>query len=63
MVRSDSYYGVDEVIIQHKQRENYPEGGFGTEINIDMCPDCFTNKLLPWLKSQGCKVEYTEWDC
>jgi hypothetical protein len=33
-------------------------GGGGTEvmINVDICPTCFMDKLLPWLQSQGVEV-------
>ena len=38
-----------KVIIRHREGLNYPEGGSGIEINIDLCPDCVKNKLIPWL--------------
>ena len=59
-------YEVNEtevkVIIRHKSGENYPEGGSGEEYEIDICPDCFVGKLVPWLKSEGAKIESSEWD-
>lgn len=54
-------YSVEEIEISHKDGESYPEGGRGTEYEVDMCPDCFKNKLIPWLESQGCKVKRTDW--
>jgi len=61
-----SYYEVNEVdikvTIKQKDGHNFPEGGYGTEIMVDMCPDCFKNKLTLWLESQGCKTERTDWD-
>lgn len=27
------------------------------KISVDICPDCFQNKLVPWLKSQGVKIK------
>lgn len=51
-----------EVTVRQKDGDNYPEGGWGTDYTVDMCPDCFKNKLIPWLESQGCKAERKEWD-
>jgi len=60
------YYEVNEteisVKIKQKEGHNFPEGGNGTEYEIDLCPDCFKDKLVPWLKSQGAKIEEKEWD-
>ncbi len=52
------------VSIEIKQKEgtNYPEGGSGTKHEIDICPDCFKGKLIPWLKSQGADIQEKEWD-
>lgn len=51
-----------EVTIKHEDGYNYPEGGNGTKYSVDMCPDCFKERLIPWLESQGCKAERKEWD-
>lgn len=60
-----SIYEVNEVevkvTVRKKDGSIYPEGGWGTSYNVDMCPDCFENKLIPWLESQGCKTEREEW--
>jgi hypothetical protein len=61
-----SRYDINEteisVKIKQKEGSNYPEGGNGTEYEIDLCPDCFKDKLVPWLRSQGAAVEEKEWD-
>jgi len=44
-----------------KTGESYPEGGSGTEFEVDICPKCFKEKLVPWLRSQGAKVDGEEW--
>jgi len=51
-----------EVRVRQTEGTNYPEGGWGTEYVIDMCPSCFKNRLIPWLKSEGVKIEEKEWD-
>lgn len=56
-----STYDVAEtevaVTVTHKSGEAYPSGGHSDDIVVDMCPSCFTTKLVPWLQSQGAKVE------
>lgn len=48
-------YGVNEVTVSLREGSSFPEGGSITEIIVDICPDCFTSKLLPWIKAQGGK--------
>jgi len=45
-----------------KEGEQYIEGGYYEEIAIDICPKCFKEKLIPWLKSQGVKIQKREVD-
>ena len=55
-------FDIDEVQISHEHGSVYPEGGF-TETNlIDLCGKCFQEKLMPWLKSQGCEMQQKEND-
>ena len=51
-----------EIEIKTKDGVEYPEGGHGTKIIVDMCPQCFKEKLVPWLKSQGATVDEIDWD-
>lgn len=63
---SGACYEINEtevtVTIKHKKGENYPEGGSGTECEVDLCPNCFKNKLIPWLNSQGANIKEKEWN-
>ena len=36
--------------------------GEGTQINIDLCPNCFKFKLIPWIQSQGGNVHTEAWE-
>ena len=36
--------------------------GDGHKTAIDMCVDCFEEKLLPWLAEFGCKPITEEWE-
>ena len=55
-------FDVAETEVRYKSGESYPEGGSGTEVVVDICPQCFNDKLMPWLREQGVTVEETEWD-
>ena len=59
-------YDINEtritVKITQKEGSAYPEGGSGTKYDIDLCPDCFKDRLIPWLISQGAKIKQEEWD-
>lgn len=61
----DNFYGDFEqkkTNLSYKWGDYFPDGGSGYEIGIDICPDCFMSKLVPWLKSQGVIIEEKEWD-
>lgn len=62
----DSYYDViaDEIEITRSVRASYYDsGGDSLNLNIDMCPKCWTEKFIPWYESQGGRVLKTvsEW--
>lgn len=63
-----STYEVNEVdvsvSVHHNEGTVYPDGdGWGTKINVDMCPDCFRNVLVPFLNEKGANVQIKEWEC
>ena len=58
----DRPFEVNEVEVRHKTGSNYPEGGSGDEVSVDMCGKCFDQKLVPWLRSQGVEPSTREWD-
>lgn len=55
-------YEENEVTIKHRYGSNYPEGGHGKEVEVDMCDKCFKSKLMPWLSSQGVQLIERNWD-
>ncbi len=55
--RSSGWSDIDEVTISRDVGYACDGGKNTEEIFVDMCPACFTTKLLPWLKSQGAKVQ------
>lgn len=50
------------VSINHKSGKSYPECSWGTTYNVDLCPECFQKKLIPWLESQGAEISEKEYD-
>jgi len=48
-------YDVEDVEVSYESGSRYPDGNFTETISYDICPDCFKNKLMPWLESQGAK--------
>ena len=60
-----SIWEINETRIEVKVRQqdgvSYPESGNGTEYIVDMCPNCFKTKLIPWLEAQGCSAKREEW--
>lgn len=60
--KTDNYDATD-IEIMHRTGNNYPEGGSGTKFECDICPECFQNKLVPFLQSIAKHpIDYVEWD-
>jgi hypothetical protein len=52
-----------EVTIQYRKGWSCSDGGSGTEIDLDVCPQCFEEKILPFLKSISVPgIAEKEWD-
>ena len=60
---NSSNFNETKVTIKQKEGTSYPDGGQGTEYIVDMCPVCFKDRLIPWIKSQGGHVEEKDWCC
>ncbi len=50
------------VTVKCETGERYPSGGQSTAYAVDLCPNCFKDKLVPWLQGQGAKVDPVELD-
>jgi hypothetical protein len=57
-----SSYEINETKIQYRQGVSFPEYTNGTKICVDICPDCFMNKLIPWFTNQGVHIEEEDWE-
>jgi hypothetical protein len=60
---SSRQYEVTQPEVTLRVGDNYPEGGNTKETILDICPDCFEKKLIPWFKSQGGtpRIEEHDW--
>lgn len=60
---ADGSYDATDSEVKLRTGSSYPEGGSGTELQADICPDCFKTKLVPWIESFGhTKIAETDWD-
>lgn len=57
----EKLYSAEEVTVCHRTGDSYPEGGSGTEVDVDMCGPCFDTKLVPWLRSIGVEPVARNW--
>lgn len=55
-------YDAIETTVAIKEGQSYPEGGCGDQLNLDICPNCFNGRLIPWLESQGVDCTKSEWE-
>jgi len=53
---------VHDTTVVCRDGTSCPDGGSGTVIMVDLCNACFRSKLVPWLESQGAKIQEKEWD-
>jgi hypothetical protein len=57
------HYDYNDVTVSHEHGSRFPEGGHGEELKLDICPKCFTSKVLPFLENLAKdKLEYKEID-
>jgi hypothetical protein len=54
-------FNVKEVEIKMNEGHAYPDGSFGEYIIYDICPDCFKNKIIPFMDSLGAKPRIEEY--
>lgn len=55
----NSSYFDTEVEVKYRYGINYPDGGSGYEYDLDICPKCFMEKIVPLLKTNK---EPKKWD-
>lgn len=56
VIKEPGCYDINEVTIEHKVGHRYPGDYCGERKTLDLCPDCFELKLIPWLQSQGAEM-------
>ena len=56
------HYDVAETRVESQVGVSYPEDSWGEIWEIDVCPECFRDKLIPWVESFGhAKIESRSW--
>lgn len=55
-------YSTNETHVRWKKGSSYPEGGSGEQYDVHVCPKCFEERLLPWLRTQGAAPIAEEYD-
>lgn len=58
-----SGYGLlltEDITIEYITGFSFYEDRSYTRYEMDMCPDCFKYKLVPWIKSQGGNIRVEE---
>lgn len=55
-------FDAAETEVRMRTGESYPDNGGGDDTTIDICPKCFAEKLIPWVKSQGGNPTTKPWD-
>lgn len=56
-------YCADEAEITCNVGTSYPEGGSGYKLKLDICVECFEDRLVPLVAEHlGAKMNRTEWD-
>jgi len=58
----ENYDILNTEIYMEEGRDYYHEGGNKEITEVDICPDCFKNHLIPWLESIGAIIKKTEVD-
>lgn len=51
-----------EATLESKEGYSYPDNTNYLKIEVDICQGCFHDKMLPWLESQGVKINPVEED-
>lgn len=54
-------FSNNEINVSCKIGRCYPDDCYGDKISFDICPDCFKNKLIPFLNSLGAEGTEESW--
>jgi hypothetical protein len=49
-----------DVRVTHYRQNDYGNSADVEKMMVDLCPKCFENKLVPWLREQGAEIEYKD---
>lgn len=55
-------HNASETEVYMVESNHYGDSGNGTAYMANICNNCFKEKLIPFLESEGSKVKIEEWD-
>lgn len=58
----NSRYDIEDVDIKYRTGFSYPDAGYEEFFELDICPACFVEKLIPWAKENGAQMIKQEFD-
>lgn len=58
----EAEFKKEQVEICYTTGSTYPEGGTVTRHWVDVCPECWASKVVPWLNEQGATLQTKEFD-
>jgi len=58
----NGYWGNEsfEIDISYLRHYQFLESGHSASLDLDICVDCWDKEFIPWLKSKGVDMTYTE---
>jgi hypothetical protein len=57
---SPGLFEIAEPRVSLRLGKSYPEGELTKTIYLDICPECFKTKLIPWFRGQGGSTRQTD---
>ena len=51
-----------DITVMQEEGESHGSEGYTSRLVVDICPTCFKEKLIPWLKEQGATLNHEELD-
>ena len=60
---SNDRFGVDKVTVSRSRGNRWPDGGVGKTKWFDVCPECFENKIIPFIHEfRKEKISSEDWE-
>lgn len=57
----NNYFVVAKTSVSYTTGYSYPEGGSGEIQSVDICPKCFSERVVPFFASIGAPMREEDW--